>query len=46
MSLPGSGPPPQFVQLVAAGWIRRHEYDIAPADAMGSGGTHAYLHCT
>lgn len=31
--------PPQFVEFVAAGWIRRREYDIAPVDVLGSRGT-------
>lgn len=41
LGLPGSGSP-QFVELVAAGWIRRREYDIAPVDVLGSGGTPAH----
>jgi hypothetical protein len=34
MSLPGSSSP-LFVELVAAGWIRRREYDIAPVNVFG-----------
>lgn len=41
LGLPGGGSPP-FVQLVAAGWIRRREYDIAPVDVMGGGETPAH----